>query len=64
MIWLDVRLTDRRFDAEGLADQGEQRGGEVHGAVLRHRHVHADQLPVGQSVGTLPTEAYWGLHVA
>lgn len=44
------------LDAQRFSDQGEQCRREMHRPVLRHRHVHADQVLVGQTIGALSTE--------
>ena len=56
--------TGSHLDAERLADESEESGGEVDGAVLGHGHVHADQVLVRQPVRTLAPEAHWRRDVA
>ena len=58
-----MRLTWPHFDAQIFPNQSEQSGGEVDLAVSVERHVHADQLLVGQSVGAFVAEAERRIHI-
>lgn len=40
---LPAPLTRCQLDLEGCANQGHERGGEMHRVVVRNRHVHPDQ---------------------
>ena len=44
-------LRGPHLDREVLTDESEEGRGEVHLPLLVHRHVHADQLLVGEPVG-------------
>lgn len=56
-------LTASHFYAEILADQGEQRGGEVDLAVTVHRHVHPDELLESEAIRALVAKPQRRVHV-
>lgn len=56
-------LTASHFYAEILANEGEQRCSEVHLAVTVHRHIHPDELLVGEPVRTLVTKPQRWVHI-
>lgn len=56
-------LTASHLDAKILADQSEQRGGEVHLPFVIHRHVHPDELLVGEPIRALITKPQRRVHV-
>lgn len=58
-----VRLTSSHFDVEVFPDQREQGRREADLALRVQRHVHADELLVGESVGTLVTKSQRRIHV-
>ena len=64
---LHVRLVHllRRphLDAQVLPDQGEEGGGEVDLALVVQRHVHPNQLLVGQAIRAFGSEAQRGIHI-
>ena len=50
-------------DLEIVSDEGEERGGEGHPALLVYGHVHPDEALVGHLVRTLLPEPQRGINV-
>lgn len=57
------KLTASHFYAKILANQGEQRGGEVHLAITVHRHIHPDELFVREPIRTFVAKPQRRVHV-